>query len=242
MIATLLAAAALAGVPVLDAQHLPKLPDRGLARQAETGIVLETLRGRPLGLLQRLRLANTRGTHGLLLQDRRRRLLSLDLYERRLRQVFERPARYPGCRVPDATLRQELLVCGRHIDVVFARPGGASERRVVARGRRGGGTWTWAEFSPDQRAILAQWSGECESPTAYVIAAGRVRPYGGSDAVESVGLGWLRDGRAVVSFWSGVCGAGIPVPGIYAVPRLGKPELLRRTGGPPPQAFAMWGG
>lgn len=242
MLAPLLAAAALAGTPVLNPQDLPKLPDRGLARQTNSGVVLETLRGRPLGSLRLLRLANTRATHGLLLQDRRGRLLALDPYERRLRHVFERPTRYAGCRVPDATMRQELLVCGRHIDVVFTRPGGKAQRRVLARGRRGGGSWAWAEFSPGAKVVLAQWSGECESPTAYLIADGRVHPYGGSDTVESVGLGWLADGRAVVDFASGACGAGIPVPGIYAVPRRGKPELLRRTGGPPDQAFAMWGG
>ncbi len=233
MLAPLLAAAALAGTPVLNPQHLPKLPERGLARQTNSGVVLETLRGRPLGSLRLLRLANTRATHGLLLQHRRGRQLALDPYERRLRQVFERPTRYAGCRVPDATMRQELLVCGRHVDVVFMGPDGKAQRRVLARGRRGGGSWTWAEFGA--KAVLAQWSGECESPTAYLIAGGRVHPYGGSDAVESVGLGWLHDGRAVVDFASGVCGAGIPVAGIYAVPRRGKPELLRRTGGPPGQ-------
>jgi hypothetical protein len=241
VLAPLLAAAALAGVPVLNPQHLPKLPGRGLAEWTQPGVALQTMRGRPLGLLPGLHLAEPRATHGLLLQDRRGRLLGYDPFERRLRPVFDMSTRYPGCRVPDATMRQDLLICGRHVDVVFAPPGVGSTRRVVARGRRGGGRWTWAEFSPSGRAILAQWSGECESPSAYLIADGRVRAYGRSDAVESVGLGWLPDGRAVVSFWSGVCGAGIPSPGVYAVPRRGKPELLRPTAGRAP-GFAMWGG
>jgi hypothetical protein len=241
VIAPLLAAAVLAGTPVLNPQHLPRLPARGLAEWTQPGIVLQTLRGRPLGLLTGLHLAEPRAAHGLLLQDRRGRLLVYDPFRRRVRRVVHRPARYAGCRVPDATLRTELLVCGRHLDVVFAPPAGKPTRRVVARGRRGGGRWTWAEFSPDGKAVLAQWSGECESPAAYLIADRRLRPYGGSGMVESVGLGWLADGRAVVSFWSGVCGSGIPAPGVYAVPRHGKPELLRPTRGRAP-GLAMWGG
>ena len=241
VLAPLLAAAALAGTPILNPQHLPKLPDRGLAEWAQHGVVLETLRRRPLGLLPRLHLAEPRATHGLLLQDPRGRLLAYDPYERRVRPVFPRPTRYAGCRLVDATMRQELLACGRRLDIVFVPPTGTPTRHGVAGSRRGLGRWTWAEFSPDGRAILAQWSGECESPSAYLIVGGRVRPYGGSDAVESVGLGWLPDDRAVVSFWSGVCGAGIPSPGVYAVPFRGKPTLLRSFGRRPP-GLAMWGG
>jgi hypothetical protein len=241
VLAPFLAAVAVVGTPVLNPQHLPRLPAHGLAERAQSGVLLQTLRGRPLGVLPGLHLAEPRGTHGLLLQDRRGRLLAYDANARRLRPVSPMPSRYPGCRLVDATMRQDLLACGRHLDVVFTPPGGSARRSVVAAARRGLGRWTWAEFSPDAKAILGQWSGECESPSAYLVAGRRVRPYGGSAAVESVGLGWLRDGRAVVSFWSGVCGAGIPTPGVYAVPRHGRPELLRRTGGRAP-SFAMWGG
>jgi hypothetical protein len=241
VLAPLLTAVALAATPVLNPQHLPRLPPRGLAEWTQRGVVLETLRGRPLGLLPGLHLAEPRGTHGLLLQGRRGRLLAVDPYARRVRPVSPIPTRYAGCRMADQTMRQELLICGRRLDVVFVRPGGMPSRRVVARARRGLGRWTWAEFSETGTAILAQWSGECESPSAYLIVGRHIRPYGGSDTVESVPLGWLPNGRAVVSFWSGVCGAGIPSPGVYAVPRRGRPELLRRSGRPAP-ALAMWGG
>jgi len=241
VLAPLLAAVALAGTPVLNPQHLPRLPARGVAEWTQRGVVLQTLRGRALGLLPGLHLAEPRGTHGLLIQDRRGRLFAVDRYARRVRPVSPMPARYAGCRMADQTMRQELLICGRRLDVVLVRPGGMPARQVVARARRGDGYWAWAEFSQTGTAILAQWLGECESPSAYLIVGRWIRPYGGSETIESVPLGWLPDGRAVISFWSGVCGAGIPKPGVYAVPRSGKPELLRRFGRPAP-ALAMWGG
>jgi hypothetical protein len=67
------AAAALAAPPTLDSQHLPPLPNRGLARDTKAGVELETMRGRPLGLLRGLNLAHRLGLHGALLQDRPRR-------------------------------------------------------------------------------------------------------------------------------------------------------------------------
>jgi hypothetical protein len=243
VLAPLLAAAALAGTPVLDPQHLPRLPARGFAESTPGGVVLETLRGRAIGVLRGLHVAEPRATHGLLLQDGRGQKLAYDPYERRVRPVFPMPTRFaPGCRMVDATMRQELVVCGRHLDVVLVRPGGTPTRRVAAGPRRGLGRWTWAEFSPTGTAVLAQWSGECESPSAYLIAGGRIRPYGGSDTIESVGLGWLPDGRAVVSFWSGVCGAGIPTPGVYAVPRRGRSQRLMSFSGRLAPELAMWGG
>jgi hypothetical protein len=241
VLAPLLAAVALAGTPVLNPQHLPRLPARGVAEWTQRGVVLESLRGRAIGLLQGLHLAEPRGTHGLLLQDGRGHVLAVDAHARRVRPASPMPSRHPGCRLADQTMRQELLICGRRLDVVLVRPGGMPARQVVARARRGLGRWTWAEFSQTGTAILAQWLGECESPSAYLIVGRWIRPYGGSETVESVPLGWLPDGRALVSFWSGACGAGIHTPGVYAVPRRGRPELLRPFGRPPP-LLAMWGG
>jgi hypothetical protein len=242
VLAVLAAASALTVPPArLDPQHLPRLPERGLARATAGGVMLETLRGRPIGLLPGLHLAYPPATHGLLLQDGRARLSAYDPFRHRLRRVSRMPQATARCRTADQTMRQQLQVCRRRITVALVRPGGTSTPRLVAGPRRGLGRWAWAEFSPNGRSILAQWSGECESPSAYLIVGGRVRPYGGSDAVESVGLGWLPDGRAVVSFWSGICGAGISAPGVYAVPLRGKPERLRRTNGRAP-LLAMWGG
>jgi len=246
MLAALAAVLALAApAPVLDPMHLPALPPRGLARQQGRDVVLETLRGRPLGRLPALSLAIPRATHGLLLADRRGRFFTVDPFERRVRQVFRRPERFPGCRFVDATMRDTLLLCGRRIDLVRAPPAGATRRTVLARAAdRHGGNWEWAEFAPNGRDVLAEWSGECEIPTAFLISDGKVRPYGGSSyarAPESEPLGWLSDGRAIVQFDFGACGRGIRSPGVYAVPPHGQAELLRSTG-QKPVLLSMWGG
>jgi hypothetical protein len=232
--------------PVLDPAHLPALPSRGLARQQGRDVVLETMRGRPLGRLRALSLAFPRATHGLLLADRRSRFFAIDLYEHRVREVFRKPERFRGCHFIDATMRDTLLLCGRHIDVVRNSPNGSSQRTVLARAPdRGGGHWEWAEFAPNGRDVLAEWSGLCEIPTAFLISGGKVKPYGGPSyarAPQSEALGWLPDGRAIVQFDFGSCGGGIKVPGVYAVPRHGGPQLLRPTARNKPVLLSMWGG
>jgi hypothetical protein len=52
--------------------------------------------------------------------------------------------------------------------------------------------------SPDGRTLLAQWSGECETQTAYLVsvATGKVREIFGTN--ESTSNGWTSDGRARV--------------------------------------------
>src|ERR671936_2303408 len=128
--------------PVLDPAHLPALPQRGLARQQGKDVVIETMHGRPLGRLTALGLAIPRATHGLLLADRRGRFFTIDLYEHRVRQVFRMPKRFRGCRFTDATMRDTLLLCGRHIDVVRNFPSGQQHRAVLARApSHQGGFW-----------------------------------------------------------------------------------------------------
>jgi hypothetical protein len=46
------------------------------------------------------------------------------------------------------------------------------------------------------RAALAQWSGECEAQTTYIVDGERVRPIFAQ--AESYALGWASDGRARV--------------------------------------------
>ena len=78
------------------------------------------------------------------------------------------------------------------------------------------GHWRYALPSPDGRWVLAQWSGECEVPVAYLFRAsggpGRPVVAGG---VESSAIGWSEDGRAVVGLWPGICGAADQRPGTY---------------------------
>ena len=90
---------------------------------------------------------------------------------------------------------------------VFSAPGERSAvyRRsgsgwVILRGRLPGraGWWRRVVAAPDRRTLLAQWSGECELQSTYLVSAadGSLRaPFDGhaSDAV-----GWTPDGLARV--------------------------------------------
>jgi hypothetical protein len=80
------------------------------------------------------------------------------------------------------------------------------------------GHWQVAFPEPGGRRQLALWSGECESPSAWIIDAdGSAHPVRGTslaDVPESFALGWAPDGRAVVSFTEGLCGYGSQ-PGVY---------------------------
>lgn len=130
----------------------------------------------------------------------------------------------------------EELVDGRRRRLV-----GPAEIRKVAP-HDPAGHWVFVRVAADRRTLLAQWSGECESPSAFVIGSrGRADPVGGSRSLESVALGWSRGGRAIVHFTAGICGQGFHGgPGIYAVGADRKPQLIvatRRL-----QKFAFWGG
>lgn len=99
------------------------------------------------------------------------------------------------------------------------------------------GRWRWADPSPDGRWLLAQWSSECEVPTAMFVRpdGSGVRTVDGSssisDAPTSGAVGWTPDGRAVVLFPESACGLADEEPGIYAIdPDTGDAELLRPGG------------
>jgi hypothetical protein len=213
---------------------LPPLPDRGLARETKAGVQLQTMSGRPLATVPGLDLAPDKATgHRLVLRDRRGRLYSLDRDARRVRRVSERRARFRGCRLTDVRAGFELHVCGRTITTAPI----SGSHRIDVLGPAGGGHWVWAEFAPRGNGVLAQWSAECEVPVAYLIADGKLRSY----APESVALGWLPGGAALIHFPNGPCGGGSMHPrGIYAVPRVGKPRLILRT--PRFAQYWMWGG
>jgi hypothetical protein len=58
------------------------------------------------------------------------------------------------------------------------------------------GWWIRVQGAPNRRTALAQWSGECERQTTYLVDGGRVRPVFAE--AESFALGWAGDGRARV--------------------------------------------
>jgi hypothetical protein len=90
---------------------------------------------------------------------------------------------------------------------VFRAPGERSAlyRRsgsewVVLRGRLSGraGWWRRVVASPDRRILLAQWSGECEVQSTYLVSAsdGSLRPV--FSGLDSDAVGWTAAGLARV--------------------------------------------
>jgi hypothetical protein len=173
---------------------------------------------------------------------------ALDLRTRRFLPV---PA---GCTLASRRAVNWILLCGHRshgtplptsieelVDGRRRRIAGPAEIRKVAP-HDPAGYWVFVRVAADRRTLLAQWSGECESPSAFVIGrGGRLDPVGGNRRLESVAAGWSRDGRAIVHFTAGICGQGFHGgPGIYAVGRDRKPQLIVAMRGL--QKFAFWGG
>jgi hypothetical protein len=104
------------------------------------------------------------------------------------------------------------------------------------------GHWRYAYSSPSG-VTLAQWSGECEVPTAYWIdESGTARIVTGERSVthapESLALGWSPDQRAVLFLPEGTCGGSGNPPGIYLYSAPGVGRLIFET---EPGSFAdMW--
>jgi hypothetical protein len=236
--AVFVAAVAISTPPTLNPQRLPKLPAQGLVHTTNAGVELETLKGRSLGLLRGLRVSQALGAHGGLLQSADGdHFFVIDPKARRLRRVNKRSAP-KGCTFTDAGKRTRLYVCGPVLKTVTGK-----RVSVVARGPGPIGHWAWADLSPDEHVILGQWSAECESPEAFLIAGGMKRQFGASKTTESLALGWLSSRRAVVQFPLGVCGTGMGVPGVYVVPQSSKPQLLRAVSDRAATwTWGMWGG
>ena len=197
---------------VVVAAALAALPSQGLVTRASAGVVLVDLRGHVVGHLGAFRLDEVaepaRRPREVLL---RKGSVSYAIGRSGVRPVPRLRGGWPrtasGCHPGPAP----LTICGYPWSL-RARPS-----TVYLRGRkllsRTGGYWRSVERSPDRKTFLLQWSGECESQTAYLARAdGRGLR---AAATESVALGWTRSGRAVVDLPRGACGRAASRPGIY---------------------------
>lgn len=84
--------------------------------------------------------------------------------------------------------------------------------------------------SPDGKTLLAQWSGQCEVQSTYLVSAqtGERRSIL-RRADESTALGWTKDGSAKISVPRPTCGGAHLAAGIYAIDLVSlEPTLLRR--------------
>jgi hypothetical protein len=162
--------------------------------------------------------------------------------------------RFPsGCLPESRDELPDVARCGpsepelRRIEVVDVH----GRRTLIETPPRSGasevlGHWTSVQLSPDTRWVLAMWSGECESPTTFLLPVGPgdaltvdgtpMRDW--ASAPESVPVGWTSDGRARFVVGAGACGSGLTERGVYAVEPGGRPALLYQATGQYPSAYA----
>lgn len=192
----------------------------------------------------RLRLLDTRGEElGTMPAPEPGWRLGLSVLRLRADLSAELAAAYPaqapeGCEGAAGAGGVRVALCGgepgRRDRIERVAPDGARSVLVgEAPGSQGRGGWFGAAPSPDGHWLVAQWSGECEIPTAFVstLEGGELRAVDGAarvdEAVESTALGWSPDGRVLVELGHGLCGRGAEEPGVYAVdPQSGERELL----------------
>jgi hypothetical protein len=199
---------------VVVAAAVAALPPQGLVIRAGSGVVLVDVRGHVLGHLDGFRIDDVaepaRRPREVLLG---KGSVSYALGRSGVRPVLRLRGGWPrtatGCHPGPAP----FVICG------YPWSRRARPSTIYLHGRkvlsRKGGYWRSIELSPDRRSLLLQWSGECESQTAYLARAdGRGLRVVGR---ESVALGWARSGRAVLDLPRGACAGSTRRPGIYLV-------------------------
>jgi hypothetical protein len=206
--------------PLAKPVRLPALPQRGFVTGARKGVTFRDEAGTVLLELKGYELLGNSGAPGVWFKGARRTYFRLAVAKRRLVPVAAKVARdvaYDEGPEPDLPTPPVKRVNGRIP-----------------------GRWRFMLPSPDGDVSLAQWSGECEVPTAYWIERGAtpraVVDRGG--LVSSVALGWATDGRALVHAEYGHCGGSGNPPGVYAFSAPLEGELIFRTG--PFTSVKMW--
>lgn len=183
----------------------------GFAIGQRNGVILVGLEGRVLERLPGFELAGNSDNRGVWLQSGRD-YFRLDPDDAALLPVARSVAR--------------ARIYGGSAEVNLPVPMGARYRGRVA------GRWRYVVSGPGE-ASLAQWSGECEVPTAFWAEGSEllVLTTGGEElgGPESIALGWGSDGRAFAHLGEGYCGGAADPPGIYAFSRPGVGRLVYRT-------------
>jgi hypothetical protein len=209
--------------PLHTTIHLPMLPSQGVAVERHGGVQLVSTKGRVIATLPGFSIDRATDRPGSLVVVHRDQWYLLDRSGGVFRRISER--RGENLRRPDDPR------------VSLPPPRGTRFRGEVH------GHWRWMQRSPRGSDVLAQWSGECEAPTAFLSQGGELRPVTGGTSIrgapESFALGWTIDGRAVVLLPRGACGSSSDQPGVYLFRRPGAGQLLVGTG-----SFSgarMWG-
>ena len=203
--------------------ELPWLPPQGVVVELNGGVAFVAMDGRVLATVHDLDLANPTEAPGPILLRKEHAWFALDVGLHRLRRIGR--VRADALRTLD--------------DPAIDLPVPATS---IVNGEPAG-HWRFAMLSPAGDRILAQWSGECEVPTAYVVTIQDGPPVpitgAGSEMLESFALGWTRGGRALAVLPFGACGSGAEVPGVYAFDASGIASLITTL---PASGWArMWG-
>ena len=141
-----------------------------------------------------------------------------------------------GCVLASRRVPRWLLLCGGRtygtlLPTSVERLVDGRRQRIVGPPYRNptgrpAGYWVYVRAAGASR-LLAQWSGECEAPSAFVVANGKLRVLG-RRSDESVALGWSGS-RPIVHFPQGLCGGTFHgAPGVYTLGGA-KPRLLVPT-------------
>jgi hypothetical protein len=202
---------------------LPWLPPQGVVVQRHGGIVFVAMDGSVRAKLDGFELIDPTEAPGVVLVRRGNEAFVLDAAGSMLHPVEDERAKH-------------LHVADREAIDIPTPPG------MIVNGKPSG-HWRFAILSPDGNRILAQWSGECEVPIAYVVTlqSGPPVPVTGesSNVSESIALGWTRGDRALIWLPSGACAPGARQPGVYAFDASGRASLV--TSLPRFGLARMWG-
>jgi len=205
--------------------HVGSLPSQGVVVAARHVVTFLDLDGETLRTLRGSDLHNASASPGRIVIARRSAYYVLHAGSGVLRLLRSE--------------REAYRYTGQNEEVVGATP--ASRYMGHPEGH-----WRWAIRSPTGAMTLAQWSGECEVPTAFLWDgddAPGIPITGEQDlarAPESLGLGWTLDGRAIALMGEGLCSEGTRPPGVYLFSDAAQAHLLSEVprGG---ASARMWG-
>jgi hypothetical protein len=213
---------------------LPPLPDQGLVIGRAASVEFVNLRGEVIERLPGFNLYYEWAVPGPVIVRSHRVYYILDIESHQLRPLASRDEAFEL-----APQFQEGV-----------DPSNERFRLVDEPDKRGApdatGFWAFALPSPDGSALLAEWSGECESQTAFLADAdgSDPRPITGQKglaaAPTSEVLGWTADGGALVVLGpGGPCGSGDAPAGVYRFERPGVGAMMIPV--PEPNGVRMWG-
>ena len=211
-----------AGSPSASPIRIGDLPEAGVVVGSGHKVTFVDLQGTTVATMRGFQIAGNPGSPGVWLQQGRNIFL-LDVDQ--------------GVLVPEPVDEARIVIYDEGPEPQLASPPTRDDQNGEPLGH-----WRYA-YGLQSGVTLAQWSGECEVPTAYWIdESGTARIVTGersvSHAPESLALGWSPDRRAVVFLPQNACGSSGSPPGVYLYSAPGVGRLIFET--EPRSSVDMW--